>query len=131
MSGTDLVTRLGAILAEIGEVVTVDADSVVADVGGTRASVRVVDLAPELEVISVIAMIAEHVENTPALRDALESHNAALSFGSLRRSMTAGQRTDVVLYYTFPAGALGNAALLTLLHIVLTAGVEVAAALRG
>lgn len=39
--------------------------------------------------------------------------------------------TDVLLYYTFPIGGLADMALLTMLHLVLVTGADVAGHLVG
>lgn len=123
--------RLAVLLSEIGEVAAVDAESVVVAVGSTRASLRVVGLGEGLDIITVIQMLADDATNTPELRDRIEAIDAGLSFGGLRRSQPGEQRTDVLLYYTFPAGNLDDHALLTVLHIVLTSGADAAAELAG
>ncbi|NDK88395.1 hypothetical protein GYA93_02175 [Gordonia desulfuricans] len=125
------ISRVRDLLAEVGEVVDSDADSVVVRVGRTRASVRAIDLAEELRVLTITQLIALNLPNTPELRDDVENHDARLSFGSLRRSDPEGVTTDVLLYYTFPFGGLADIGLLTVLHLVLTTGAEVAGELVG
>ena len=68
----------------------------------------------------MIQLVADRVTNSEALRDMVETADARLGFGSLRRSDFDKPITDVLLYYTFPAGTLDDDALLTLLHIVLS-----------
>lgn len=125
------VARVHGLLTEVGDVVGGDADSVVVRVGRTRASIRAVDIAENLEVLSVTQLIAVNLPNTPELRDDVETHDAKLSFGSLRRSDPEGVTTDVLLYYTFPIGGLADMALLTMLHLVLVTGADVAGHLVG
>jgi hypothetical protein len=124
----DLVRRIAGIVGQLGEVVSVDEESVVVTVGATRASLRVLALAPGLDVVSVIQLVADRVTNSEALRDMIETAGSGLSFGSLRRSDPEHPITDVLLYYTFPAGTLADDALLTLLHIVLSSGADLAEA---
>ncbi len=52
------VARVRGLLTEVGDVVGGDADSVVVRVGRTRASIRAVDIAENLEVLSVTQLIA-------------------------------------------------------------------------
>ncbi|MGC4932812.1 hypothetical protein ACLQ3C_03935 [Gordonia sp. DT30] len=125
------IARVRQLLAEVGDVVEADADSVVVRVGRTRASIRAVELAEELEVLSVTQLIALNLPNTPQLRDDVETQGAKLSFGSLRRSDPDGVTTDVLLYYTFPLGGLEDVGLLTVLHLVLVTGADVAGVLVG
>lgn len=124
-----LVNRVAAIVDQLGEVVSTDAESVVLTVGHTRASLRALSLAPGLDVVSVIQLVADRVTNSETLRDMVETADARLSFGALRRSDPGKPITDVLLYYTFPAGTLDDDALLTLLHIVLSSGADLAAVL--
>ncbi|MCF3937971.1 hypothetical protein [Gordonia tangerina] len=124
-------SRVAALVAEFGEVVTVDADSVVVQVGSTRASIRALELAAGLEVLTVTQLVALDLPNTDALRDDVEDCDAQLSFGALRRSDPEGVTTDVLQYYTFPAGSLDDMPLLTVLHMVLSAGADAAQQLSG
>ncbi|MDY6808029.1 MAG: hypothetical protein SW127_03335 [Actinomycetota bacterium] len=119
-------SRVATLVAEFGEVVTVDTESVVVQVGSTRASIRALELAAGLEVLTVTQLVALDLPNTDALRDDVESCDAQLSFGALRRSDPEGVTTDVLQYYTFPAGSLDDMPLLTVLHMVLSAGADAA-----
>ncbi|GAB90106.1 hypothetical protein [Gordonia rhizosphera] len=126
-----LMARVAELADEIGVVGEADAESVVVQVGPTRASLRAVTLAPGLEVLTITQLVAVNLPNTDDLRDDVESCDAQLSFGALRRSDPAGITTDVLLYYTFPAGSLDDMPLLTVMHIVLSAGADAAARLIG
>ncbi|MGV9710342.1 hypothetical protein ACWDTI_06735 [Gordonia sp. NPDC003424] len=126
-----LLERAAELVREIGEVGESDSDSVVVQIGPTRASVRAVSLAPGLDVLAITQLVAVNLPNTDALRDDVESADAELSFGTLRRSDPAGVTTDVLQYYTFPAGTLDDVGLLTILHLVLSAGADVATLLTG
>lgn len=121
-----LLERAAVIVAELGPTDRPDAESVVVQVGPTRASLRVLTLADGLDVLAVTQMVAMDLPNTPTLRDDVETFGAQLSFGSLRRSDPTGVTTDVLQYYTFPAGRHDDLPLLTVLHIVLAAGVDAA-----
>ena len=114
-----LLERVATLLTEIGDVTDVDAESVVVAVGSTRASVRVISLADDLQVVSVTQLLALNLPNTDALRSDVEELDATLSFGNLRRSDLTGVTTDVLQYYTFPADGLTDIPLLTVLHICL------------
>ncbi|MCK8615873.1 hypothetical protein [Gordonia sp. C13] len=121
-----LLERAAVIVAELGPTDRPDAESVVVQVGPTRASIRVLTLSDGLDVLAVTQMVAMDLPNTPTLRDDVEAFGAQMSFGSLRRSDPTGVTTDVLQYYTFPAGRLDDLPLLTVLHIVLAAGVDAA-----
>ncbi|MGV9827277.1 MULTISPECIES: hypothetical protein [unclassified Gordonia (in: high G+C Gram-positive bacteria)] len=127
----DDLRRVASLLTEVGEVSEPDTDSVVVQVDATRASVRLVELGEGLVVVSVTQLVALDLPNTDALRDDVEQLDAGLSFGSLRRSDPVGVTTDVLQYYTFPLGVLDDVALLTVLHIVLMAGADIAHRLVG
>ena len=122
--------RIVGLMADLGSV-SADDDAAMIELGGTRASVRVLDLGDGLEVVAVTQLVASAVANTDELRDIVESRSAALSFGSLRRSDRSGHVSDVLLSYTFPLGDLADLPLLTMLHMVLSAGVDVREALVG
>ncbi len=126
-----LMARVAELADEIGVVGEADAESVVVQVGPTRASLRALTLAPGLEVLTITQLVAVNLPNTDDLRDDVESCDAQLSFGALRRSDPAGITTDVLLYYTFPAGSLEDMPLLTVMHIVLSAGADAATRLTG
>ncbi|MBX4378008.1 hypothetical protein K4H02_23420, partial [Mycobacterium tuberculosis] len=88
------LSRVTALLGEIGDVAESDSESVVVQVSSTRASVRVVALADDLHVVSVTQLLALNLPNTDALRSDVEELDATLSFGSLRRSDLTGITTD-------------------------------------
>ena len=88
-------------------------------------------LAEGLDVLAITQLIALDLPNTDELRRDVEDCGAQLSFGSLRRSDPDGVTTDVLQYYTFPVGELGDVPLLTVLHIVLSSGADAAARLVG
>ncbi|MFW0791830.1 hypothetical protein [Gordonia sp. CPCC 205333] len=117
------LARITNLIADLGAVTTVD-DAAMIEFGGTRASVRVLDLGDGLEVVALTQLVASGLANTDELRDVVESRSAGLSFGSLRRSSADGDAVDVLLSYTFPLGELANLPLLTVLHMVLSAGVD-------
>ena len=121
-----LLERVAALLTEIGDVTDADHESVVVAVGSTRASVRVIALADDLQVVSVTQLLALNLPNTDALRSDVEELDATLSFGNLRRSDLTGVTTDVLQYYTFPVDGLTDIPLLTVLHIVLSGGDDIA-----
>ncbi len=131
-SGTaDLIVRVADLLNEIGQVGEVDDESVVVQVGPTRASIRVLPLADGLDVLAITQLVAVNLPNTEALAADVVECDADLNFGALRRSEPTGVTTDVLQYYTFPAGTLDDLPLLTVLHMVLSAGADAARRLSG
>lgn len=124
-SGLGRIVRL---IADLGPV-TADDDAALVEIGGTRASVRVVDLGGGLEVVALTQLVAAGLASTEVLRDAVELRSAGLSFGSLRRAVVDAESCDVLLSYTFPLGELADLPLVTMLHMVLSAGVDARAEL--
>ncbi|MFT3900448.1 MAG: hypothetical protein QM728_09430 [Gordonia sp. (in: high G+C Gram-positive bacteria)] len=114
--------RLSGLLAELGTVEEADDESVLVHVGTTRASVRVLQLAEGLQVVSVTQLVGRKVTNDDRLRDLLEDRGANISFGTLRRAQPAERHTDVLLSYAFPLGEIDDIPLLTVLHLVLSGG---------
>lgn len=125
MSGGE-VERISGLLAELGVVEESDEQSVLVHIGTTRASVRVLELADDLSVVSVTQLVARKVTNDERLRDLLEERGATLSFGSLRRADPGERHTDVLLSYAFPLGELDDIPLLTVFHLVLSGGAALA-----
>jgi hypothetical protein len=118
--------RLSGLLAELGTVVEGDEESVLVRVGTTSASVRLLAMPQGLTVVSVTQLVARTVTNDERLRDLLEERGAGLSFGSLRRRSPHDRHTDVLLLYAFPLGELDDIPLLTILHMVLSGGTDLA-----
>ncbi|MDL9935500.1 hypothetical protein QSJ18_01955 [Gordonia sp. ABSL1-1] len=126
-----LAVRLERLLSEVGRVTAVDAESLVVQVGSTRASIQVVNLADGLDMLAITQLVALDLPNTESLRTDVEEYGAQLNFGSLRRSDPLGVTTDVLQYYTFPVNGLEDIPLLTVLHIMLSAGADAARKLVG
>lgn len=118
--------RLSGLLAELGTVVEGDEESVLVRIGTTSASVRLLAMPQGLTVVSVTQLVARAVTNDERLRDLLEERGATLSFGSLRRRSPRERHTDVLLSYAFPLGDLEEIPLLTMLHMVLSGGTDLA-----
>ncbi|HNP56669.1 MAG TPA: hypothetical protein PK331_15875 [Gordonia sp. (in: high G+C Gram-positive bacteria)] len=118
--------RLSGLLAELGTVAEGDEESVLVRVGTTSASVRLLAMPQGLTVVSMTQLVARAVTNDERLRDLLEERGAGLSFGSLRRRSPHDRHTDVLLLYAFPLGDLDDIPLLTVLHMVLSGGTDLA-----
>ncbi len=119
-----LIDRVARLLVGVADVTRgSDATSLTLAIDGTRAAVQAMTLSEGLEVLSLTQVLAWDLPNTRALRDDIERLSSDLSFGSIKRASDE-VTTDVLAHYTFPAGTLGDAALLTMLHLVLSSGVE-------
>ncbi|GAA1891128.1 hypothetical protein [Williamsia serinedens] len=120
-----LLDRVADLLGASSEVLRGD-DGVSATVSfdGTRAALQAMSLADGLDVLSLTQVLAWDLPNTEALRDDIDRLAGETSFGSIKRSSVDGVTTDVLQSYTFPAGGLGDAALITMVTLVLSIGAD-------
>ncbi|HKV18699.1 MAG TPA: hypothetical protein VJR50_06680 [Mycobacterium sp.] len=97
----------------------------------TFASLRVVAIAEDLEMISLTQILAWdlQLDNDIRLKVAQFAHDTVLGTVSLAEHVAGGDVADVTLRYNFPAAGLTDEALQTLIMMVLSAGVDVRAAL--
>ncbi|MBE7162759.1 MAG: hypothetical protein INR72_16085 [Williamsia herbipolensis] len=120
-----LLDRVADLLGASSEVLRGD-DGVSATVSfdGTRAALQAMSLADGLDVLSLTQVLAWDLPNTEALRDDIDRLAGETSFGSIKRSSVDGVTTDVLQSYTFPAGGLDDAALITMVTLVLSIGAD-------
>jgi hypothetical protein len=95
---------------------------------GTLASLRVVDLAEGLELISLSQILAWDVPMDRRVRAKIAEHarNTMLGTVTLIEKKRIG---EVLLRYNFPGAGLTDDALLTLILLVLSTGADVRRAL--
>lgn len=140
----DLQDRLSAVLAEVLPVQREEDGAVTVHHDGTFASLRVVTIAEDLELISLTqvlawdlhldaklrAAVAEHAHNTllGTVSLAAKSGSTQIAAGAKRNSKKVA---DVLLRYNFPAAGLTDDALRTLVMMVLATGADVRRALIG
>jgi hypothetical protein len=111
---------------------------------GTLASVRVVNIAEDLDLISLTQILAWDLPLTKKIRDEVAKQARDSNFGSVtlvekvdekavRRNSgkNASKIADVMLRYNFPGGGLTDDALRTLILLVLDTGAEIRRALTG
>lgn len=91
---------------------------------GTFASLRPVTIAEGLEMVSLNQMLAWDLPLDEALRKAVAAQANKTTLGTVTLIERADQ-ADVLLRYNFPSGGLSEAALQTLVLLVLTTGAEV------
>lgn len=84
-------------------------------------AVQIGAVAPGLELISLSCVVAWSLPAGPALDAAVAAAAERLQFGALR-TRTRGDLADVVLMYPFPGTGLSDAALGTMLALVLDGG---------
>jgi hypothetical protein len=99
----------------------------------TFASLRVVAIADDLEMISLTQILAWdlQLDNEIRAKVAQLAHDTVLGTVSLAEHVAGGGVADVTLRYNFPAAGLTDAALQTLIVMVLSTGVDVRAELVG
>lgn len=99
----------------------------------TFASLRVVAIADDLEMVSLTQILAWDLTLDNDIRDkvAALAHATVLGTVSLAEHVAGGDVADVTLRYNFPAAGLTDEALQTLIMMVLSAGADVREELIG
>lgn len=111
---------------------------------GTLASLRVVNIAEGLDLVSLTQILAWDLPLTKKVRDQIAKQAHDSNFGSVtlvekvnqnavqRNSGKGATKTgDVMLRYNFPGGGLSDDALRTLVLLVLDTGAEIRRSLTG
>jgi hypothetical protein len=111
---------------------------------GTLASLRVVNIAEDLDLISLTQILAWDLPLTKKISDVVAKQAHDSNFGSVtlvekvdehavRRNSgkNASKTADVMLRYNFPGGGLTDDALRTLILLVLDTGAEMRRALTA
>ncbi|MEU7769254.1 hypothetical protein AB0B25_29760 [Nocardia sp. NPDC049190] len=116
----ELQARAGACLSHYDIDVRVESDgSLGFQYDGALCSLRAVNLAPGLDVLTLTCVLAWDRPLEPQLHKRVAERNNALQFGSLT-VIGHGKLADVILRYTFPAAGLEDQALTTMLLLVLS-----------
>ncbi|OBK72983.1 hypothetical protein [Mycobacterium sp. 1274761.0] len=99
----------------------------------TFASLRVVAIAEDLEMVSLTQILAWDLAVDNEIRDKVVglAHDTVLGTVSLAEHVAGGGVADVTLRYNFPAAGLTDDALRTLIMMVLSAGADVRQTLIG
>jgi hypothetical protein len=139
-----LQERLASILREVIPVDEEPDGALTLRHDGTLASVRVVNIAEDLDLISLTQILAWDLPLTKKIRDEVAKRARDSNFGSVtvvekvdekavRRNSgrNASKIADVMLRYNFPGGGLTDEALRTLILLVLDTGAEIRRALTG
>jgi hypothetical protein len=107
---------------------------------GTIASLRVVTITDDLELVSLTQVLAWDLLLTKKIRDSIAAHAHSTLLGSVTVVEKVGESTakrnsnktaDVMLRYNFPGGGLSDDALRTLILMVLDRGAEIRRGLTG
>ncbi|OMC15856.1 hypothetical protein AWC18_18475 [Mycolicibacter nonchromogenicus] len=122
---TALPDRLAAVLAEV---LAVDAEpdgALTVHHGGTLASLRVVPIAADLELVSLTQILGWDLPLTNQLRTSAAEQAARSQLGTVTLVEKDDESADVMLRYNFPGSGLTDDALRTLVLLVLTKGVDI------
>ncbi|WP_194819155.1 YbjN domain-containing protein [Nocardia sp. XZ_19_385] len=119
-SDEELQARAGACLSLYDVDVRVDPEgSLGFEYEGALCSLRAVNLAPGLDVLTLTCVLAWDRPLKPQLHKRVAERNNALQFGSVTL-ISHEKLADVMLRYTFPAAGLDDQALATMLLLVLS-----------
>ena len=139
-----LQERLASILRDVLTVEEEPDGALTVRHNGTLASLRVVNIAEDLDLVSLTQILAWDLPLTKKISDQIAKQARDSNFGSVtlvekvnekavRRNSgkSASKTADVMLRYNFPGGGLTDDALRTLILLVLDTGAEVRRALTA
>ena len=139
-----LQERLASILRDVIPVEEEPDGALTVRHNGTLASLRVVNIAEDLDLVSLTQILAWDLPLTKKISDQVAKQAHDSNFGSVtlvekaneqavRRNSgkNASKIADVMLRYNFPGGGLTDDALCTLILLVLDTGAEIRRALTG
>ena len=92
---------------------------------GSFASLRTIQVAEGLELISLSQLLAWDLPLNADLRERVAAQASSAMFGTIVLTERPGDLADVMLRYNFPAGGLDPSALQTLVLMVLDGGAQV------
>ena len=96
---------------------------------GTVASLRTLTISEDLELISLVQLLAQDLPLNASLRRTAAAQAEKTTLGTVTLVELSPKTADVVLRYNFPAAGLSDTALQTLVLMVLSAGIDVRRAL--
>lgn len=130
-----LQQRLPSVLADVVAFVREDDGALTVRHDGTIASLRVVNIAEDLDLISLTQILAWDLPLTKKVADQVSAAARDTNFGSVtliekakkaavqrNSSKGASKTADVMLRYNFPGAGLTDEALRTLILLVLDTG---------
>jgi hypothetical protein len=111
---------------------------------GTLASLRVVNIAEDLDLVSLTQILAWDLPLTKKIADQIAKQARDSNFGSVTLVEKVGEKSaqrnsgrgapktaDVMLRYNFPGGGLTDDALRTMILLVLDTGAEIRRSVTG
>lgn len=131
------------LLTVLGEVLPVEEEpdgALTVRHAGTIASLRVVSITEDLDLVSLTQFLAWDLVLTKKVREKVAEQADNTQLGSVALVEKAGEATakrnsgkiaDVMLRYNFPGGGLSDDALRTLILMVLGKGAEIRSTLTG
>jgi hypothetical protein len=126
--GGSLQQRLVSVLGEVLPVREEDDGALTVPHDGTFASLRVVTVAEDLDLISLAQILAWDMKLDRRLRTLVAEHARKTLLGTVALVEKKPQ-ADVLLRYNFPAAGLTDHALRTLILMVLSGGADIRRAL--
>jgi len=135
-----LQERLLTVLSEVIPVEEESDGALTVRHDGTIASLRVVTITEDLDLVSLTQILAWDLLLTKKIRDSVAKHAQSTLLGSVALMEKVGETTakrnssktaDVMLRYNFPGGGLSDDALRTLILMVLDKGAEIRHTLTG
>jgi hypothetical protein len=126
-----LSDRLATVLAEILPLNREEDGAITVHHDGTFASLRVVEIAEGLELVSLTQILAWDLALTKKLRERAAEQARLSQLGTVTLAEKDPRTADVMLRYNFPGSGLTDDALCTLVLLVLAKGVDIRQALIG
>jgi hypothetical protein len=139
-----LQERLDSVLRDVVSVENESDGALTVHHDGTFASLRVVTIAEDLDLVSLTQVVAWDLPLTKKISDQVSKQAHDSNFGTVtmveKVSDKAAQRNsgrgasktaDVMLRYNFPGAGLSDAALRTLILLVLDSGAQIRRALTA
>ena len=129
-----LQERLLTVLSEVLPVEEESDGALTVHHDGTIASLRVVTINEDLDLVSLTQMVAWDLVLTKKIRDSVAEQSRSTLLGSVTllekaaagsTKRNSGKAADVVLRYNFPGNGLNDEALRTLALMVLDKGAEI------
>ncbi len=124
-----LADRLAAALAEVLPTDAEPDGALTVRHGGTLASLRVVPITDDLELVSLTQILAWDLPLTKKLRQRAAEQARLSQLGTVTLVEKNTKTADALLRYNFPGSGLTGDALSTLVLLVLAKGVDIRDAL--
>jgi hypothetical protein len=124
----ELLRKLASALEEVVPVREEQDGALTVQHDGTLASLRVVTVAEDLELVSLSQIVAWDLKPDRRFRAQVAKHARGTMLGTVTL-LDKRDHSDVMLRYNFPGTGLSDQALRTLVLMVLSSGAEIRRAL--